>query len=221
MTQITDEMLMAYVDGELPEARRIAVDSAVAGDPALFERLEKHRRFRARMSGAFAGVAEEPVPARLLDAARSSNLVSLRRPALPAWAAIAATLVVGVMAGLAVPRGEPTIASDLTAQGQLAAALDKQLASAPADSAVRVGLTFRSADGYCRTFSQEAVAGLACREDDSWKVRMAVAAEAAAGDYRTAAAETPAEVLEAAQNLMVGEPLDAVAEQAAVRANWK
>lgn len=221
---ITDEMLMAYVDGELPEAQRMAVDSAIAADPALFERLEAHRRLRARVFGAFAGVIDEPVPERLARAVSSPNVVGLaRRRSLPPWAAMAATLVVGVMAGLAVPRGpQVTLGPDMTARGELAGALDKQLASAPTDSAIRVGLTFRSADSYCRTFTQPAMAGLACRERDGWKVRMAVTRDARpASDYRMAGADTPPEVLEAAEAMMVGEPLDANAEAAAREAGWK
>ena len=225
MTAITDDMLIAYVDGELSEADRTRVDSAVAADPALFDKLEQHRRFTARVFGAFAGVLDEPVPERLVEAAKPSNVVSLterRRSAMPQWAAIAATLVVGVVAGLAVPRGpQPTIATDMTARGELATALDKQLASAQGDSAVRVGLTFRSADSYCRTFNAEQVAGLACRDDGAWKVRMAVAQDATpSGGYRMAASETPAAIMEAAQDLMVGEPLDAAAEKAAAAKGW-
>lgn len=226
MTTVTDEMLIAYVDGELSEADRTLVDSAIAADPALFERLEQHRRLRARVFGAFASVLDEPVPDRLTEAAKPSNLVSLagrRRPALPTWAAIAATLVVGVTAGLLVPRGaQPTIASDMTAKGELARALEKQLASNPGDSAVRVGLTFRTTDGYCRTFNAAEVAGLACRDGGAWKVRMAVAQQSApAGDYRMAASETPAAVMEAIDELIVGEPLDAQAEAAAQKAGWR
>jgi hypothetical protein len=224
---ITDEMLMAYVDGELSEADRIAVDSAVAGDPALFEKLERHRRLRARMGGAFADVLTEPVPERLTAAAKPSNVVPFpaRPRAIPAWAAMAACVAIGLVAGLSVPKlgPAPNIGSDLRAHGQLATALDKQLASAPAQgAAVRVGLTFRSADGYCRTFSEKTVAGLACREGEGWKVRMAVAQTAGpTGDYRTAASETPPQVLEAAQTLMVGEPLDAKAEAAARAKGWR
>ena len=135
---------------------------------------------------------------------------------------MAATLVVGVTAGLLVPRGpEPTIAPDMTAQGELAGALEKQLASAQGDAAVRVGLTFRGRDGYCRTFNAQDVAGLACRDNGAWKVRMAVAQDAApSADYRMAASGTPPAVLEAAQSLMVGEPLDAEAEAAAARSGW-
>jgi hypothetical protein len=224
---ITDEMLMAYVDGELPEAQRIAVDSAVAADPALFEKLERHRRLRARMGGAFADLLTEPVPERLAAAAKPSNVVPFpaRSRAVPAWAAMAACVAMGLIAGLSVPRlgPAPTIGSDLRAHGQLATALDKQLASAPAQgAAVRVGLTFRSADGYCRTFSEKTVAGLACREGGAWRVRIAVAQAAGpTSDYRTAASETPPQVLEAAQELMVGEPLDAKAEAAARAKGWR
>ena len=227
MTEITDDMLIAYVDGELPEPQRALVDSAVAADPALFEKLEQHRRFRARVFGAFAGVLDEPVPERLVEAAKPSTVVNLaerRRSPVPVWAAMAASLVVGVIAGgVAVPKfgDQPTIGPDLSARGHLAAALDKQLASAQGDSAVRVGLSFRSADGYCRTFSEAEVAGLACREADGWKVRMAVAREAGpSGDYRMAASETPAAIMEAAQDLMVSEPLDAEAEKAAAAKGW-
>jgi len=224
---ITDEMLMAYVDGELSEPQQMAVDSAVAADPALFEKLERHRRLRARMGGAFAEVLAEPAPERLVAAARPSNVVPFpaQRRAVPAWAAMAACVAIGLVAGLSVPRlgSAPTIGSDLRAHGQLASALDKQLASAPAQgAAVRVGLSFRSSDGYCRTFTEETVAGLACRERDGWKVRMAVARTAGpASDYRTAASETPPQVLEAAQDLMVGEPLDARAEAAARAKDWR
>jgi hypothetical protein len=224
---ITDEMLMAYVDGELSEAQRMAVDSAVVADPALFEKLERHRRLRARMGGAFAEVLAEPVPERLAAAATTSTVIPFpaRPRAVPAWAAMAACVAIGLVAGLSVPRlgPAPTIGSDLRAHGQLATALDKQLASTPVlGAAVRVGLTFRSADGYCRTFSERAVAGLACREGGAWRVRMAVARAARpASDYRTAASETPPQVLEAAQDLMVGEPLDAKAEIAARAKGWR
>jgi anti-sigma factor RsiW len=224
---ITDETLMAYVDGELSESGRLKVESAVAADPALRERLERHRRFRARMGGAFAGVLDEPAPERLVAAARPSSAVSLAqrrpRPPLP-WIAMAASLAVGVIAGSSIPRFQrPAIGSDMVAHGQLAHALEKQLASSPGkDEVVRVGLTFRSAGGYCRTFTERRVAGLACREGDSWKVRMAVAQAAGpGGEYRTAASETPAAILDAAQALMVGEPLDGKAEAAAQAKGWR
>ncbi len=223
---VTDELLMAYADGELSGADRAEVEAAVAADPALKERLERQQRLRARLAGAFASVLDEPAPERLVEAARASNVVRFpsRRAAVPAWAAAAAALVVGVAAGLAAPRlgPQPVIGADMRAQGDLAGALQTQLASAQtAGSPVRIGLTFESADGYCRTFSLQDLAGLACREGETWKVRMAVETGAASGDYRTAASSTPPEILSAAQSLIIGEPLDAGAESAARDKGWR
>ena len=67
MTAITDDMLIAYVDGELPEPQRALVEGAVAADPALFEKLEQHRRFRARMFAAStsrSGTGSSSTPAK-------------------------------------------------------------------------------------------------------------------------------------------------------------
>lgn len=41
------------------------------------------------------------------------------------------------------------------------------------------------------------------------------------GDYRTASSQTPPEILEAAQAIMVGEPLDQTGEAAAKAHGWR
>lgn len=233
---VTDEMLMAYVDGELDADMAAAVEAAAAGDADVAARLAQHRMLAGAVSGAFADIADEPVPQRLtallgddnkvvsLDAARARRLA----PAWSRWGTIAAGIAAGLVVGLTLPRGEaPLVGGDMRANGQLASALDSQLASAPVEGAlVKVGLSFKAQDQrYCRTFTVtkgEGPAGLACRDGDGWTVRMAVAREAGpAGDYRTAGGETPAEVLEAAQALMTGEPLDATAEAAARAKGWR
>jgi hypothetical protein len=118
----------------------------------------------------------------------------------------------------------------LIAQGELAGALDSQLASSgvrPGD-AVRLGVSFHSTDGYyCRTFqvaSGAGFAGLACRDPAGWRIRMAVAngaPNANGGAYRQAASDTPAPILAAVQGLIDGVPLDAQ-QEAAIRAKgWK
>lgn len=240
---VTDEMLMAYVDGELDADAVAAVDAALAGDPDLAARLARHRLLSGAVAGAYAGVAEEPVPERLLAAVRSpvepAKVVSLdafRKPkaAAPApswnrWGMIAAGLVAGLAVGLGIPRGEaPMVGGDMKAHGQLASALESQLASSPKkDALVRVGLTVRDRDGrYCRTFTMTrnpGPAGLACRDANGWTVRMAVAQTGGrgAGDFRTAAADTPPEVIAAVEALMQGEPLDAGAEAAARVKGWR
>ncbi|NEX94028.1 anti-sigma factor, partial [Caulobacter sp. 17J65-9] len=145
-------------------------------------------------------------------------------------AAMAACLVVGVTAG-ALWRGQGGAlvrATDggLTASGALDRALDRQLASEPG-GVVKVGLSFRATDGgYCRTFrveKGEGLAGLACREDGRWRVRLAAAVEpqAAQGGYRTAGTETPPEVLSAVEAIIAGAPLDAAGEKTARDAGWR
>lgn len=232
---ITDEMLMAYVDGELDADMAAAVQAAAAADAEVAARLARHRLLAGAVSGAFADVAEEPVPERLTALLVGSKVVSLdaaraRRvtPAWGRWGTIAAGVAAGLVVGLTLPRGEaPLVGGDMRAKGQLASALESQLASAPAEGAlVKVGLSFRTQDQrYCRTFTVtrgDGPAGLACRDGDGWTVRMAVAREAGpAGEYRTAASDTPAAVLEAAQAIMAGEPLDGAGEAAAKAKGWR
>lgn len=240
---VTDEMLMAYVDGELDADAVAAIDAAAAGDTDLAARLAWHRQLSVAVAGAYAGVAGEPVPERLLAAVRAPtepakvvNLDAFRKPQAAApgpswnrWGAIAAGLVAGLAVGLGIPRGEtPMVGGDMRAHGQLASALENQLASSPkTDGLVRVGLTVRATDGrYCRTFTMTrgaGPAGLACRDGSGWTVRMAVAQTGGrgAGDFRTAAADTPPEVIAAVEALMQGAPLDAGAEAAARVKGWR
>lgn len=233
---VTDDMLMAYVDGELSPAEAAAIEAAAAGNADVAARLARHRLLSGAVAGAYADIAEEPVPERLtalLDGAKVVSLEAVRQrraaPAWGRWGTIAAGIAAGLVVGLTLPRGQaPLVGGDMRARGQLASALDSQLASAPVEGAlVKVGLSFRTQDQrYCRTFTVtkgEGPAGLACRDGDGWTVRMAVAQGPAgpAGDYRTAGGETPPEVLEAAQRLMAGEPLDAAGEAAAKAKGWR
>lgn len=233
---VTDATIIAYLDGELPPEAAAAVEAAAARDEALAMRVARHRRLASAVKAAFADVADEPVPDRLSAAVEAGRVVSLdsvrqRRitPAWGRWGSIAAGVAAGLVVGLTLPRGPaPMVDGDMRARGQLASALESQLASAPGEGeVVKVGLSFRAQDQrYCRTFTVsrgEGPAGLACRDADGWSVRMAVAQGPAGpgGAYRTAAGETPPEVLEAAQGLMRGEPLDATAEAAARAKGWR
>lgn len=232
-----DEILMAYVDGELDPATRAAVEAAMASDPALARAVERQRALGARLRAAYDDVVQEPVPDRLaalLAAPVAAPVVQLdaRRPArrftLPAWAAMAASLVAGVFVGMLVLRvpAAPFAELDgaLVARGALATALDRQLAAEAASGAVRVGLSFRGRTGaYCRTFSLErdsALAGLACHEAGEWRLKVLSEAQVAAGELRAAAAMPPA-VLRAVDAEIDGEPLDATAEAAARAAGWR
>lgn len=228
---IGDEMLIAYLDGELDEAGMAAVDAALATDAALVDRLEAHAALATRVRASYAPVVEEPVPERLASLvqpaeAKVVDLAQRRRPSPTYvwWGAIAASLVIGVMLvgrELPLPFADP-IGQDMTARGRLGRALTVQ-ASGPGQGEVQIGLSFKARDGrYCRTFAVDRTAGLACRQDKTWKVEVAAQRPGAPdGDFRQAGSEIPAPVLDRVDALIAGESLDADQEQAAMKAGWR
>jgi hypothetical protein len=223
-----DERLIAYVDGELDATARAIFESEMAADPALAAEVALHRSLAGLVGAAYAPVLDENVPPRLLAMASAVNDARPRWTRLgpPAWAAMAACLVVGVLAGrLAWPQPGPLVARDgvLVARGELASALTTRLAAEP--GVVNVGLSFRAADGrYCRTFqsARERLAGLACRQGGAWVAEVATAFRPGpATDYRTAASDTPPAVLATVDRLIAGAPLDAAQERAARDRGWR
>ena len=233
---IDDDMLMAYADGELDEIGRARVERAVAADPALRARLEQQRTLRATLAAFYGPTAEEDVPERfraMLDSkivdfpAARARRTQAARPLWQSLAALAATLVLGIALGrtLLMPAGGPIAVENgtMVAQGPLAVALDTQLASAQApNAATRIGTSFAATDGrLCRTFDSAALAGIACRGDQSWQLIMTGAGSGAPRtDYRQAGNANPL-VAEAAQALMAGEPFDANAERRARDSGWR
>jgi hypothetical protein len=196
----------------------------------------------AQVRGAYDGVLEERVPERLatlvsgpapapvVDIAtrRDERRVAPGRPRLPAWAALAASVAVGLFVGILLARspGAPyeAVGGALVARGELDEALDSQLASAADSSGVTIGISFRDREGdYCRTFHLQrdaSLAGLACRDGDRWQLQVLAAAPPRERELRPAAA-MPAPVLHAIDAAIDGEPLDAVAEAAARDAGWR
>lgn len=243
MKPVTDEMLMAYADGELDAPARAELERAIAADAALAGRLQAQMALRARLQAAFAPELDEPVPERLRQAARPptpGTVVDLaaqraaRRTAPPAdawwrWGGLAASVLLGVLIGRLWPAAGPAgefAEQDgrLVARGAVAQALSTQRAAAPAAAAaVAVQLSFvDQAGAYCRTFSTASVAGLACRSGDDWNVQLLAEAEpASAGTLRQAASALPPAVLGAVDQRMAGRPLDAQAEQAALQRGWR
>jgi hypothetical protein len=121
------------------------------------------------------------------------------------------------------PGGPAGVTGDsVVAAGPLAEALDSQLATEQSRSAsTRILVSFVAKDGrICRTFENQVMAGLACREGEGWNV---IAQEAArpgpGGEYRQAASGTGV-VMRISQELMTGEPFDARAERQARDTGW-
>lgn len=239
----SDEILMAYADGELDEATRRAVEQAMRHDPSLAARVRRHQALRRDVYGAFAPVLEEVVPQRLHAAVRSPKVVHLdtiraarlppppppRRWSWPEWGAMAATLVLGVGAGalgmkaLQQESHVMLVNGVLSARGVLDTALTQQLASAgPRQAPVRVGLSFMSRQGnYCRTFLLAKAAGLACRSGAGWSVPvLAEDASVVGGQDRQKGSALPEAVLDAIDERIAGTALDIKAEQLARDQGW-
>lgn len=241
--RFSEETLMAYADGELDPVTRTEIEAAMATDTQVARAVGRHRALRERVRAAYDGVLAEPVPSRLQDLAkadampaatdelagrRAASAAAKRRFALPQWAAMAATLALGLFIGVFMLRGPGApyqeTAAGLVARGELADALTGMLAGESASGAVRVGISFRNQGGdYCRTFQSQqtaAVAGLACRSGEAWRIQVLAATPAQEGELRTAAA-MPLAVLQAVDATIVGEPLDAAAEHKARDAGWR
>src|SRR5579883_1234043 len=70
--RISDEVLMAYADGELDTTARAEVERAMAADPQIGRRVAEHEALRARLRSTYDSVLNEPVPDRLRAAARGA-----------------------------------------------------------------------------------------------------------------------------------------------------
>ena len=231
-SDMTDERLMAYADGEGDAAERAAVEQAIAADPALAERVAAQRARRERRRAAVAPVLSEPLPQRLLDAARGAAPVidlaterSKRRWQPVHWGAIAASLCLGLLVGRLWQPVVPDAALALT--GEVAAAagpLARALEATPSGPESAARLSFIDRDGrYCRAFALGAQAGLACRAAEGWRIEALASADAGASGqtYRQASSALPPAVLAAIDARIAGPALDAAAERAAIAAGWR
>ncbi len=244
--KFSDELLLAFVNGELAEPERAAVERAIRADPAIAARVAQHRARRSRVYGVVAGGREGGGHAHAgahhggakvvqLDSIRAARLGPLvTPPPAPAWTrrhwgALVAALFAGALAGAAgwhALQGDAALATlgagggALVAQGSLADALSAQLASPGPSGRVRIGISFLGKDGrYCRSFVMDTTAGLACRDGSQWK--MPVLVQGAAGAAWMDGTVLPPAVLEAIDARIDGTPLSSAAERTVQARGWR
>ena len=209
-TPINDEILAAYVDGELGDAAARDVELAIERDPELAETVRALRESSAALRAAFAGPLHEEVPGHLTDAVNagfakrraSTRGDWYRRPALAAMAASILVLAVGLGGAFVfferqvetrLARLEAAQATDRALiHSAIATALEKNVSGVPAawhnpESGSRGQVapvrTFRSVGGqWCREYVLEAnlKSGVAERE-----VRRAIACRDPRGRWKT------------------------------------
>ena len=241
---LSEETLMAYVDGELDGPTREQVARAVAADPEVARKVAAHQAVREQLRAGFAPILKEPVPTRLLSLVQGApgsmpaQVLPFRKQPVPQrawmqWGSLAASFLLGAVVwhfATQLNSSAPITAQqgEFMASGTLQKALDGQLAATqePA-AAVQIGVSFLSRQGrYCRSFSLHGgadAAGLACHENEGWTVQVLAhePASQARGQYRQAASDLPPAVVRAVADAIAGDPLDAAAEATARASGWQ
>lgn len=231
---ISQDTLMAYVDGELSPEARDAIDAEAARDPGLREAIQRERLLRSKLAGLYSPAMEEEVPERLVRMLQpvDETVVAIKPRTTerqthywPTLTAMAASLVLGLFLGPAlVPDGNPeTGGATLQIDGQLATALQTQLASeqGPQD-AVQIGISFIGPENeICRTFEAADTAGLACRSGDRWQMRLLAPKDSSPDTEYQRASTASALVMSSAQEMIASQPMGADEERQARDAEWR
>lgn len=249
--KFSTETLMAYADGELDAATRAHIEAEMGRDAELAEQvavhIEQREALQAKLRAAFSGALQEEVPERLLAAAEATpatqaTVVDLarhrerqgretRQRSWPQWAALAASVLLGVVIGramFAVER-DPFVTEGglMFARGALDTALTEQAGGATNhETHIEIGVSYRAKGGeYCRTFTlkdAQALGGLACRRGSQWTIDALTRTKAdASGAYRMAGAAVPALILGLVEDTIAGDPLDAEQEAEARKRGWE
>jgi hypothetical protein len=223
---LSDEMLGAYLDGELDPEQRGLVDRQVSADPLIAGRLQRLRRSDEALRAAIPRLAtapDDPVLAMLTGGPPRAGR-GLRERVMQA-AALAAACLIGVFGGRAFAPEQ-----NLTAPWALGDPLVRTLDETPSgervqlgDSEIVIGFTLRDGDGeVCRQFNVvstgEVADALACREDGSWRLRVQSLSRAEEG-YTVAAASSPIDAAIAGMNNAA--VLDLDAERALMASGWR
>src|SRR6476469_6517811 len=91
---VTEEELHAYVDGELPDDRRKAVESWLASHPDDMAHVGAWRAQADSIRARYGAVAAAPVPGRL-----ALDRLLAREHGWRSWRGIAAAAVIALMLG--------------------------------------------------------------------------------------------------------------------------
>ena len=239
MDRLSDEMITAWLDGEVTAEQRSDIETAIAASPELGVRVARLARADRLLAPAFAEALNSAIPERfeaVIGRSRRGGGFAGFREALSSLlsprplAMAAASLVVGVMLGGVILSGSPTaagIASD--SEGRMIAdnAIAQSLASAASGAAagpVSIRLSIVDEGGrYCRQFETPAAAGLACLEGEAWVIdtlSRTGGGSSADGAYVMADGSTDPAISAALERLGVRHVLDSREESVAIASGW-
>ena len=192
---VSDEMLMAYADGELDADSAAAVARAIQADPALALRAEQFSKSRVIARAAFAEILSQPVPDRLVQAAlrsddRAGPAYDRRRAFGPMALPLAASLSLAIGLGGGLWFAESFLPNN-DGFFRDADTIAVQLASQPSGQAISIGAgtasaqltilgSYRIAEGVCRSYrlstAQDAIVGVGCDRGGGFETEIAVVA---------------------------------------------
>lgn len=235
----TDEMLMAYVDGELDPDAAAEIARLAARDAGVAARIAALRGAREAVEAAFGPIHGEPVPERLVAAALGAAQSQDNRPGwhrrLPAALPLAAALVLvtgiaGFLAGglWTAPPDTPADPLALAASPLVLEALAGTPSGTPVEAGAVIAVALGSHEvegGVCRIFRVTDADGagaraVACNTGGDWRVAVA-AREAGDETFATASAAGVEAVDAFLDGLGAGPGLDAEAEAALIASGWR
>ena len=216
---ISPDLLKDFIEGKLAAEEANGIAAQIANDPDLAAYVEDQKAVNAaRVS---------PMVLRLKEV--REHFAARGKIWIPAIA-VAAGIGLGILLAAAFGIGTDLRGEDgaLIAKGELAKVLSSALISEEnqTPAAARVVASFWSKNGsFCRSFltrgnAEGALAGIACREREAWRVA-AMATVAPNPALIPGAAVLPASVRSVMDNLIVGMPLDSDAERQARNQGWR
>lgn len=241
--EINDEVLSAYMDGELDAGETLDVRDAIEKDPALGERLAALTAVDALVRKHAHALDRQPMPAHVLrrleeqsgatetaePESRVIHVDFLRRGCryLRTHAAAAACLVLALgvvvlVVGRMDDRGVPAVSEYASA---LANSTSGDNVMLDESNTLVTRFSFRDESGrFCRQYRlqtpDQSTENVACRNDDGWVVVASLDATLAdGGEYRPASQLPAMESL--LDDMMAGAPLSLAEERQLIRNDWR
>ena len=246
MSEYENELLSAYLDGELEASKAVELERALDGDLALRSRLEQMRSIDISLRSAFKGDFAGPVPAHITRMLASEavstedNVVAFptqtnKAKAKANWGlAVAASLMAA--SGLLMFERAQIAGVDQGMDALIAAELEQTPSQADGWNVLADGremrpvLSFQSKDnGWCREFllADEGVQqrGVACKTDNQWVTAVIGPVDTqiadAATDFRPAGADDLDSVQAFVESQADDIPLGLGEEAELIEGGWK
>ena len=231
--ELNDELLCAYIDGELDAGQRDQIEQALAQDAGGRLRLSRMRAADERLRVEIpvsANAAGDPLARLILRGEAAAPALAARMP-VNSWRygfALAAGCAALALGFVLARVGGNTSSPEIFASKALQSTLERAASGAPLGSeagAAAIVLTVNTQDGrFCRLYrlrtgvAAGVAEGVACREDGRWRVVGFDATVPSDTGFHTAGASP---LLDGVLDRLGGEALAPAAERAALLRNWR